>query len=174
MEVDGQAGDWLSLTDAARVLGISERTLRRHVRADRYSVRHDGNRIHLFVPLQEAADGKPSLDGVSGVDASLSVGTDELAGNLDRLESRVAGFGRRLESLEGGRERLDEQGRRLERLEWLTQRLLNRTESLRRAMLVLERRTYRPRSDGREAQGPAGEMPPADQAIGGHSTPPNR
>jgi hypothetical protein len=166
MDSDGTAGDWLALADAARVLGVSERTLRRHMRADRYRVRHDGNRIYLLVSADEAKGAGLSLDGdFSGDRPSPVAAPDALVVRVDRLEAGLGHLVQRLESLE--RERVTEQGRRIERLDWLTDRLLNRTESLRRALLTLERRSAGGRPNTRLAEGPVGETGPSDRLTGG-------
>jgi hypothetical protein len=174
VENDGPAGEWLALADAARALGVSERTLRRHVRADRYRVRQDGNRIYLLVPADEAKGADLSLDGDFSEDHPSPVAVPgALVVRVDRLEAGLGRLVQRLEFLE--RERLTEQGRRIERLDWLTERLINRTETLRRALLTLERRSVGGRADSLPREGPNGEIGPSDRLAGGvHSVPPSR
>jgi hypothetical protein len=174
VENNDTTGDWLALADAARVLEVSERTLRRYVRADRYRVRHDGNRVYLLVPADEAKGAALSSDGDFFGDHPSPVSLpDALVVRVDRFEADLGRLVQRLETLE--RERLAEQGRRLERLDWLTERLLNRTEALRRALLTLERRSASVRPDSPPRKGPIGEIGPSDRLNGGvHSVPPSR
>lgn len=91
---DQAEGSWLPFAICARRLGVSERTLRRHITEGRYRVRHDGRRVAVFVPADllaaHAADpahaGETAL--VHAIEA-LSTALEAERARSDRLEERL-------------------------------------------------------------------------------------
>lgn len=78
-------GAWLPFAEAARALGMAERTLRRHVAAGGCAVRRQGRRVSVFV--EEAA--RPVAALARAVEA-LAAALDAERARGDRLAARVA------------------------------------------------------------------------------------
>lgn len=89
-----EEGSWLPFAIAARRLGASERTLRRHIAEGRYVVRHDGRRVAVFVPAAQlmAHAAEPGQAGetalVHAIEA-LSAALEAERARSDRLEERL-------------------------------------------------------------------------------------
>lgn len=112
-EEQDDTGTWLSPRQAAQALGVSERTLRRHVRSNRYATRQEGRRLLIRVPSESQA--LAPADVPASADALVLA---QILTRLAQVERVVANQA--------------EHNHRLERLEWLVQRLLNRVEALQR------------------------------------------
>ena len=60
VDVSGIADQWLPVGQAAVALGISERTLRRHLSSGSYQTRHVAGRLEVLIPVPAMPD---RLDG---------------------------------------------------------------------------------------------------------------
>jgi len=95
-------GTWLTPKQATQALGISERTLRRHVREGRYPVRREGRHILIYVLGRWGVPAEPPTDALV----------------LALLERVVADHA--------------EHSQRLQRLDWLLRRMLHPLQPLQR------------------------------------------
>ena len=87
----GQGGQWVPATQAAQALGLSDRTLRRHIAAGRYQVRYRGRNTLVLLPHRtDVPDGtadasaarpaaKSAIADASGVTELGAVARDALA-----------------------------------------------------------------------------------------------
>lgn len=65
---------WVSRVVACQVIGISERTLRRHIQDGKLQAKHEGNRVYVLVdiPDSESVNSGQSVDmGGQGADTAL-------------------------------------------------------------------------------------------------------
>jgi hypothetical protein len=91
-------GEWLSPASAASRLGISERTLWRHVNAGRYHKRIESGRAEVLVPIGSATgapdnSAMPPMPAVPDADRQMSLA---LLGELRRRLDEEADRQRRL------------------------------------------------------------------------------
>lgn len=111
---EGRAGRWLRPAEAARLLGVSERTVRRRVASGQYPVERNGRDARIQIPaeLLEGVAGDPA-DGPRDLTMqALVVAVDALKDALAAERARTQRFEARLEELEDERTRLLAQLRR--------------------------------------------------------------
>jgi len=88
------AGRWLPFAVSARRLGVSERTLRRHIADGRYQVRHEGRRAAVFLPGEVLAEqvAEPTSQGELALVHAIEALSAALAAERtrsERLEQRL-------------------------------------------------------------------------------------
>lgn len=91
-----QPGRWLPPAMAAEALGISERTVRRHVLAGKLSAERDGHRVKVLVALPDGGALLATASGMGRAQAALLLATEALQEALvaerarsERLEARL-------------------------------------------------------------------------------------
>lgn len=85
-------GAWLPFAEAARALGMAERTLRRHVAAGGCAVRRQGRRVSVFVEeaARPVAAPEPAAAALARAVEALAAALDAERARGDRLAARVA------------------------------------------------------------------------------------
>lgn len=98
-----QAGAWLPVMEAARRLGVSERTLRRHIRQSRYQIQREGRRVRVFLPGMAAHGSASPAQDAPGLASVLQTALETLASALEAERARTNRLEARLRALEDER-----------------------------------------------------------------------